>query len=292
MIRSKDARTHAGTSPAASVCVLPRSLRICFYLSLLCLLMQFGSLGAPGDKIKPKNSQATARKADLNGIWQALNTANWDLETHGSGPPVLPALGAAGAIPPGLGVVEGGPIPYLPAALARKAENFRNRLSADPETKCYLPGVPRANYMPYPFQIVQSDGDILIAYEFAGAVRTIYMKDPGPSPIASWMGWSKGRWENGSLVVDVTSLNEQTWFDRAGNYHSDALHVTERYTLRNPDTLIFEATIEDPKVFSRPWKITMPLYRHVEDGAQLMEFKCVPFAEEILYGPLRHRRTN
>jgi hypothetical protein len=226
-------------------------------------------------------------KADLNGIWQVLNTANWDLQSHAARAGGVVALGAVGAVPAGLGVVEGDEIPYLPAATAKKKENFENRLTADPEIKCYLPGVPRATYMPYPFQIVQTPKHILMAYEYAGATRTIYMDKAHQSPSDSWMGHSVGRWEGDTLVVDVTSLNDQTWFDRAGNYHSDALHVVERYTPLTPDALNYEATIWDPKVFSRPWKISMPLYRRLEKNAQLLEFKCVEFVEELMYGHLR-----
>ncbi len=226
-------------------------------------------------------------KADLNGIWQALNTANWDLQEHAARPGVVVALGAAGAVPAGLSVVEGGEIPYLPAAAAKKKENFENRLTADPEIKCYLPGVPRATYMPYPFQVVQTPKFILMAYEFAGAARTIYMDKAPPNPVDSWMGHSVGRWEGDTLVVDVTRLNEETWFDRAGNFHSDALHVVERYTPLSADALTYEVTIEDPKVFSRPWKMSMPLYRRLDKNAQLMEFKCVEFVEELMYGHLR-----
>src|SRR5215470_2490721 len=226
-------------------------------------------------------------KPNLNGIWQALNTANWDLQDHAARPGLVVALGAAGAVPAGLGVVEGNEIPYLPAAAAKKKENFENRLTADPEIKCYLPGVPRATYMPHPFQIVQTPQFILVAYEFAGATRTIYMDKVPPNPVDSWMGHSVGHWEGDTLVVDVTRLNDQTWFDRAGNFHSDALHVVERYTPMSPDALMYEATIEDPKVFSRPWKMSMPLYRRLDKNAQLMEFKCVEFVEELMYGHLR-----
>jgi hypothetical protein len=228
-------------------------------------------------------------KPNLNGIWQAMNTANWDLEGHAAEPGPVTALGAAYAVPPGLSVVEGGTIPYLAAAVARKKENFEKRLTADPEIKCYLPGVPRATYMPYPFQIFQNAKSIMFTYEFATAVRTIYMENAGESPVDTWMGWSAGRWDGDTLVVDVTSLNDQTWFDRAGNYHSDALHVVERYTPTGPNTLNYEATIEDSKVFSRPWKIGMPLYRHVEPNAQLLEYKCVEFAEPVIWGPLSKR---
>ncbi len=226
-------------------------------------------------------------KPDLNGIWQVLNTANWDIQGHSAAAGPLPQLGAIGAVPAGLGVVEGGDLPYLPVAAAKKKDNFANRMALDPEIKCYLPGVPRATYMPYPFQIVQSQNTILFAYEYASAVRTVNLETPRPAPIDSWMGWSNGHWEGETLVVDVTGLNDQTWFDRAGNFHSDALHVVERYTPRSPETLSYESSIDDPKVFSRPWKMNMILYRHAEPNAKLLEFKCVEFVEELMYGPLR-----
>jgi hypothetical protein len=240
---------------------------------------------------------------DLNGLWQAINEANFDLEAHDARPamalrpgpygpvpaaPVL-ALGAVGAVPPSVGVVEGGEIPYLPAARAKRKENQERWLTSDPEIKCYLPGVPRATYMPYPFQIFQSAKNLFIAYEYAGAVRDILMKDPGPAPVDSWMGQSVGHWEGETLVVDVTGFNDQSWFDRAGNYHSEKLHVVERYTRISPDVISYEATLEDPQVFSRPWKISMPLYRRQEKNAQLMEFKCVEFVEELLYGQWRKK---
>jgi len=242
-------------------------------------------------------------KSDLNGIWQALNEANFDLEAHIARPamalrpgpygpvpaaPVL-ALGAVGAVPPSLGVVEGGEIPYRPEALARRQQNQSDWLNLDPEIKCYLPGVPRATYMPYPFQILQSASELIFVYEYAGAVRNILLRDPGPAPADSWMGKSVGHWEGDTLVIDVTDLNDQTWFDRAGNFHSDKLHVVERYTRTSPDVISYEAIIEDPNVFTRPWKMSMPLYRRQEKGAQLLDFKCVEFVEELLYGRYRKR---
>jgi hypothetical protein len=150
-----------------------------------------------------------------------------------------------------------------------------------------MPGIPRATYMPYPFQIVQTPTTILMAYEFAGAARTVYMNSKEEAPVDSWMGWSRGRWEGDTLVIDVTGFNDQTWFDRAGNYHSDALHVVERYTRQGPNVLSYEVTIEDPKVFSRSWKISMPLYRRLDKHVRLLEYKCVEFAEELMYGHLR-----
>lgn len=223
-------------------------------------------------------------KPNLSGIWQALNTANWELEEHAARPGLVVAMGAIGAEPGGPGVVEGGEIPYLPATKQQKKANFEHRLTADPEVKCFLPGVPRATYMPYPFQIFHSEKAIFFAYEYDGAVRNIYLQDPGPPPADSWMGQSYGHWDGDTLVIDVKGLDERTWFDRTGDFHSDELHVIERYTPVGPNILSYEATIEDPKVFSRPWKIKMPLYRHVEKDARLMEFKCVEFAEDLMYG--------
>ncbi|HEY6509429.1 MAG TPA: hypothetical protein VIY56_15520 [Vicinamibacterales bacterium] len=224
---------------------------------------------------------------NLNGIWQAMNTAHWDVEAHSAGPSAVRDLGAAGAIPAGLGVVEGGEIPYKPDALAKKKENFANRLKLDPEIKCYLPGVPRAVYMPFPCQIIQGKEHVMMVHEFAGAVRTVYMENHTEAPADSWMGWSNGRWEGESLVIDTRGFNDLSWFDRAGNFHSEALHVVERFTARSADTLLYEATIEDPNVFTRPWKISMPLYRRVEANAQILEFRCVEFAEDLMYGHLR-----
>ena len=207
-------------------------------IAIIALGFVFLAISFPScTEAQVKLSPATASgKADLNGIWQVLNTANWDIQTHGpsEGPP---ALGAIGTMPPGMGVVEGGEIPYLPAAAAKQKANFEKRWTDDPELKCYLPGVPRATYIPYPFQIIQGSKDIMIAYEYRGAVRTINMGKPQEAPADSWMGMSNGHWEGNTLVVDVTSFNDQTWFDRAGDFHSDALHVVERYTLANPNLL-------------------------------------------------------
>src|SRR5262245_42872171 len=228
---------------------------------------------------------------DLNGTWQAVNTANWDIQDHQARQGPVTALGAAFSVPAGAGVVEGNDIPYQPWASEKKKQNAENWLTLDPEIKCYMPGVPRATYMPYPFQIVQTSNTILIAYEFASASRIVRMTKTEGAPIDSWMGWSRGDWNGETLVVDVTGFNDRTWFDRAGNFHSDALHVVERYTPVDASHLQYEATIEDPKVFTKPWKISTPLYRRVEPRAQRMEFKCVPFTEPLLYGPLR-KMTN
>ena len=237
-------------------------------------------------------------KPNLNGIWQALNEAYWDIEAHGTGPsPFTERLGALFAEPAGQGVVEGGPLPYTPEALAKKKDNFEKRLTrptsrelnettGDPEAKCYMPGVPRATYMPFPFQIVQTPQQILIVYEFANATREIHIGRKPEAPAESWMGWSIGRWEGDTLVVDVQDQIDRTWFDRAGNFHSDALHVVERYTPLSPDHLMYEATVEDPKVFTRPWKMSMPLYRRIEKNALFIDFKCVEYAQEFMYGHL------
>ncbi|HUK37463.1 MAG TPA: hypothetical protein VLV86_26280 [Vicinamibacterales bacterium] len=228
-------------------------------------------------------------KPNLNGIWQVLVSANWNLEDHGASAGPFFQEGAVGAIPAGQSIVEGGDIPYTPAALAKRNENARNRLTLDPEVKCYMPGIPRANYMPYPFQIVQSPQNILFAYEYASSNRVVNMGKPTEAPVDSWMGWSNGKWEGDTLVVDVTGLNGNAWLDRAGNYTTDNTHVVERFTLMDADHINYEATVTDSKLFTRPWKLNVVLYKHLEKNFQLLEFKCVEFAEEMLYGHLRKR---
>ncbi len=205
---------------------------------------------------------------DLQGIWQALGSADWDIQVHP----------AQKGVPGGTGIVEGNVIPYHPAAEAKKRENFANRLTADPLNKCYRPGVPRITYLPFPFQIFQFPDMVAIVYEYLHYTRFIYTdgkeSHPDPNVIDFWMGHSLGRWEGNSLVVDTTNFNGQTWFDRAGNFHSDALHVVERYTRTSADIIGYEVTIEDPKIFTRPWKMSMPLYRRQEKGVQILEYEC------------------
>jgi hypothetical protein len=242
-------------------------------------------------------------KPDLNGVWQVMNTAGWDLEAHaakpalqtrmGPGGPVpvkeLVPLGAIGAVPAGDSVIIGGDgkIPYTAAGLKQRDENRANYLSRDPELKCYLPGIPRANYMTYPFQILQSPTQMMFHYEYASAVRNMLFTDPGPAPTDSWMGQSVAHWEGDTLVVKVTGLIDQSWLDRAGNHHSDQLEVVERYTPTGPLTMRYEATITDPGVYTRPWTISMNLYKRVGEDAKLRQFKCVEFVEELIYGKLR-----
>jgi hypothetical protein len=226
-------------------------------------------------------------KPNLNGVWQAMSTAYWNVEDHSATAlSQFWQLGAIAAIPAGQSVVEGGTIPYLPAALAKRDENRAGWPASDPEAKCYMPGIPRATYMPFPFRIVQGDGDLLFAYEFASANRIVHMSNHQEPPVDSWMGWSNGHWDGDTLVIEVTGNIEQTWFDRSGNHHGALMKVTERYTLVSENHLQYEATIEDPETFSRPWKISLPLYRRLEPNVQLLEFKCVEFAEELLYGDL------
>jgi len=219
---------------------------------------------------------------DLTGLWQSLNAAAWDLEDHTA------RLG----VPAGQSVVDGGEIPYQISALEQRAKNAKEAakgdpmvsLTADPVSRCYMPGLPRATYMPFPFHIVQGEARISIAYEFARTSRQIYLQRPHTDGrLYNWMGDSVGRWEGDTLIVDVVDFNEGTWFDAVGNFHSDELHVVERYTLADNDHIQYEATIEDPKVFTRPWKITMPLYRRIEPQAQVLEYMCLEYKEPLLY---------
>jgi len=225
---------------------------------------------------------------NLNGLWQAVTEANWDILAHGARPGP-PQFGALFSEPAGVGIVEGNEIPYQPWAAEKQKENFKNRWTADPEAKCYMPGVPRATYMPFPFQIIQGDTQVIVAYPFASASRIIHMSDVGESPADAWMGWSRAKWEGDTLVVTVTNQIEDTWFDRAGNFHSEQLNVVERYTPAGENIIQYEATMTDPKVYTRPWTISLPLYRRMEKNAQFLEFKCVPFSEDLIYGHLRKK---
>ena len=241
---------------------------------------------------------------DLNGVWQVMNSAGWDIEPHAARAalqlrpgPFVPvpaksvlALGAVGAVPAGLGIVEGGEIPYTADAKKQRDENRKNYTdlnTGDPEVKCYLPGVPRANYMHLPFQIFQSEKSMIIAYEYAGAVRNVLFTDPGPAPVDSWMGQSVAKWDGDTLVITVSGMNDRTWFDRAGNFHSDQMSVVERWTPTGPSTIRYEATITDPNTFTKPWKMSFNLYKRVGEDARLNQFKCVEFVEELMYGDLR-----
>ena len=238
---------------------------------------------------------------DLNGVWQALNEANYDIERHmarasmqlrdgpmGPVPSIATLrLGAVGAVPPSLGVVVGGKLPYTPEALSKRDENRAHWSERDPEVKCFLPGIPRATYLPHPFQIIQGEKELEIVYQFAGINRNIYSEDPGPAPVDSWMGHSVASWEGDTLVLTVTGQYDTTWFDRAGNHHSTAMKVVERFTPTGPNHLRYEATIDDPETFSRTWKMTMPLYRRMEPNALLLDFRCVEFVEELMYGEWR-----
>jgi hypothetical protein len=263
---------------------------------------------AKGDAASAAAPQAERAAVDrvgghpnFSGVWSVMNTANWDIEPHLARAalelrpgPVVPvpakaivALGAVGSVPAGMGVVEGGKIPYSAEALAKKLDNQKHYLERDPEVKCDLPGVPRANYMSLPLQIVQSSKTFLMSYEYAGAVRDVLFTDPGAAPIDSWMGQSVGKWEGDTLVITVTGQNDNTWFDRAGNFHSADMKVVERWTMTSPNTIRYEAEITDPATFTRPWKMSMNLYRRLGEDARLQQFKCVEFVEELMYGDLR-----
>jgi hypothetical protein len=233
-------------------------------------------------------------KPDLNGIWQVLTTANWDLEAHEGGPSPVPTMGVWGAKPPSMSVVVGGTIPYKPEALTKRNENRKNAITGklgrdpntDPELNCFLPGVPRATYLPHPFQILQSPGRMWMVYQYSYARREIFMNGKKEPQVDSWMGLSNARWDGDTLVVETTGFNGKTWFDRAGNYHTDALKVTERYRMIDRDHIMYEATMEDPNVFTRPWTIRMPLYRRIEENVQLLQFRCAEYVEEFHYKEL------
>jgi hypothetical protein len=238
---------------------------------------------------------------DFSGVWSAVNNANWNIEPHAASAglqmrqgPIVPVpgkdvvkLGTIASIPAGLGVVEGGMIPYKPEARKQQQDNKANWIDRDPEVKCYLPGVPRGNYMELPFQIFQSDNAMLMAYEYAGAVRNVLFTDPGPAPVDSWMGQSVAKWEGETLVVTVTGQIDRTWFDRAGNFHGPDMKIVERWSPIDATHVKYSATITDADTFTKPWTMSMTLYKHVGEDARLQQFKCVEFVEELIYGHLR-----
>ena len=288
-------------------------IRIVAALALASVVVGGQAQAAAPAKAKPTaaaKSSASSYRAprgpdgkhpDLNGVWQVLNTANYNIEPHAASAalqmrpgPVTPvpakevlALGAVGSVPAGLGIVEGGVVPYTAEAKKQRDANKADWIHKDPEIKCYLPGVPRANYMAFPFQIFQSEKATLIAYEYAGAVRNLLFTDPGPAPVDSWMGQSVAKWEGDTLVVTVTGMNDSTWFDRAGNFHTADMKVVERWTPTGPGVMRYEAEITDPGTFTRPWKMSFNLYKRVGDDARLQQIKCVEFVEELMYGHLR-----
>lgn len=266
-----------------------KKLTLALLILPLALLLNAGSMAAENSQV-PRTADG---KPDFNGIWQAISSANWDIEPHAADFPILPVLGAIGAVPAGLGVVAEGEIPYTAAARAQQQANKADWLAQDPLVKCYMPGIPRANYLPFPFQIIQSPEHVVVAYEFASASRIIYMDQPDfEAPIFSWMGHSLGHFEGDTLVIDVTDQVPDTWFDHAGNHHTEALRVTERYTHMGPNSLMYEATLEDPNVYTQPWTVKFPLYRRLDENMQLLEFKCVEFTEELIYGHLRKGAEN
>ena len=283
-------------------------MRLATTLSLTAALVLASGLGAasaaPARTAKAAHAAAARGPGghpDLNGVWEVLDDAGWNIEPHAAssalqtvqGPagPVpdhrIVALGAVASVPPGDGVVVGGTIPYKPEKLKQREENRLHYLERDPEVKCYLPGVPRATYMGQPFQILQSDKQLVFLYQYASAVRNILMKDPGEAPVDSWMGQSWARWEGDTLVVTVTGFNDSTWLDRAGNFHSDQLKVTERYTPTDATHMRYQAHVEDPETYTRPWDIDLVLYKRIGPDARLGQFKCVEFVEELMYGNLR-----
>jgi hypothetical protein len=257
-------------------------LRLVELLSLavaLSLIPSPAGAQSEGEGTQPSGSESVPRagdgKPDLSGIWQVLNRANDNLLSHS----------ASEGVPAGLGVVEGDEIPYRPEALAQRDANFANRDTRDTEANCYLPGVPRITYMPFPFQIIQMPDVTTILYEYAHATRYLYTNGSAhpEGPINWWMGDSRGRWEGDTLVVDVVHFSDQTWFDRTGNFHSEDLHVVERFSPVDADHINYEVTVDDPTVFTQPWTMRMTLYRRTEPNVQLLEYDCYAFEWEPYY---------
>ncbi len=235
--------------------------------------------------------QRIGGKPNLNGIWQTMSAADWNLEDHSASASPVIAMGALGAAPAGMGVIEGGgAIPYKPEALAQKKKLAADRMKQDPEVMCDQPGVPRATYIPMPFEITQTNKDMLFSYTYDTAARIVHMVKPVKADLDTFMGTSNGHWEADTLVIDVTGFNGRTWLDRAGDFTTGSLHVVERFTPVDANTMNYEATIEDPTIYTRPWKINLILYKHREKNLRLLDFKCVQFIEDLEYQDLEHKK--
>lgn len=247
---------------------------------VLAAALAFGvvALATPAATAQPADDipRRADGKPDFSGIWQALSEADYDLEPH---------AGRTDA-PPGPGVVEGGKLPYREEALEQKRENFANRAEADPRLKCWMLGVPRNVYYPAPFQIFQRDRDLTLVHQLGHQVRTIHTNGtlhPANVEEPFWLGDSRGTWDGDTLVADVTNFIDETWLDRAGNYHSDALHVVERWTFIDANTISYSATVEDPKVYTRPWTLNVLLHRRRDKNFQLIEDYCFTLPYEQYY---------
>lgn len=260
-------------------------MKTAFYLPMFAFLVCYGIASSEAHATElPRTHDG---RPDLNGIWQVIDAHDENIEAHIAYAGSLLEAGALGASRAGLGAVVGGKIPYREGARQQQQANFKERHKLDPAVRCYMPGVPRANYMPYPLQIVQIPDHVFIAYEFAQASRTLYLNRPDfEAPVDSWMGHSIARWEGDTLVVDVTAQVAETWLDRAGNHHSGALVVEERYSLLSPHHLRYQATMTDPTVYREPWRLEVILYKNIDPNAQLLDFRCVEFVEELMYGHL------
>lgn len=235
------------------------------FSAILVLLLAACSFAQDRDLPRTASGQP-----DLQGVWQAVNTANWNIQDQS----------ASYGIPAGQGVVVGNTIPYQQWALEQREVNLENRARLDTEANCKMVGVPRVTYMPYPFQIFQTEEQLVFTYEWVHTVRNIYLEsEHPPGPIEWYMGDSRAHWEGDTLVVDVVHFTGETWFDRSGNFHSPNLHVVERYSMTGPDHMLYEVTIEDPGVFTEPWQMSMPLYRRQESDVRVLEYECYALAE-------------
>jgi hypothetical protein len=247
-------------------------LRLCMRLAAPGILLGVATF-AQTPAAKPDIPRSADGKPDFSGIWQTLSGADYGLEPH-----LVTTDG-----PPGAGVVEGNKIPYKPAALEQRKKNLATRATADPRVKCYTLGTPRGIYGSEPFQILQRPRDLTLLFEFGHPVRTINTNgtEHPDGHIDFWLGDSRGHWEGDTLVVDVTDFNGETWLDRVGNFNSDELHLVERWSYIDRNTLRYRATFDDPQVYTRPWSLEVLLYRRLEPNVQIIENYCatLPFEE-------------
>lgn len=257
---------------------LLNAARMALLTTLLALPAAFAATPGGIAPTPAKIPRLANGRPDFSGIWQTLTAADYDLEPHS---------GRKDA-PPAAGVVEGGRLPYLPTALATRKRNFEQRATQDPAQKCWALGVPRQVYYPEPFQLLQRERDLTLIPQRGYQIRTIHTNGtlhPAAGGNEYWLGDSRGKWEGDTLVVDVTDFNDETWLDRSGNFHSTDLHVVERWSFIDANTIGYQATVEDPQVFSRPWKLSVLLYRLRDPNVQLIENYCYTLDYDQYYPP-------
>ncbi len=254
-----------------------RRLLTAFVIAALSLAAQTST----GEKAKASAKSSVPRtadgKPDLTGVWQSGSTArgSWEEANSGNG------IGGNGKNPNAPAILSSSDrpaaaekAPYQPWAAQKVLESYKIRGIDDPAAQCLPPGIPRTSTLGlFPTQIVQTPKQIIFLYEYMHEYRVVPLNAKHPDDIQpTYMGDSVAHWEGDTLVVDVTGFNDRTWLIGTGTFHSEDLHVTERYTRVDKDQINYDNTMEDPKILTKPWVIHTNLM--LREGTRLQEYVC------------------